>query len=290
VGPKVISPEIAHDPKRGPSFQPGGVVLPDVQRVWTTSTLLLSSVLLKRHSRIGKKNLTDVMEHRCAAMERITLVMHKLHFGILATNNTFFASVNQYRQPKIFLRVLKQRSIRRQRLDQGLKTHRFLLALWVESSKFFVLCSVPYTRTIEPQAEKLLQEYLDAPPSTLCLLFWKDYSKSGNVLKLELSKIALFYLTPLLTSTDVERLFSTAGDILTKERNRLVPKNAENCYFVKKICHCWNFSTRDVQNMGIRVARFSGRHSAKWTCALGQNWPLIFYSILNKNAYKAKFA
>jgi hypothetical protein len=26
----------------------------------------------------------------------------------------------------------------------------------------------------------------------------------------------------------------------------------------------------------FRVARFSGRHSAKWACALGQNWPLIF--------------
>jgi hypothetical protein len=66
------------------------------------------------------------------------------------------------------------------------------------------------------QAEKLLQEYLDAPPSTSCLSFWKDYAESGNLLKLKLSEIALFYLTPPPTSTDVEHLFSTAGDILPK--------------------------------------------------------------------------
>jgi hypothetical protein len=53
------------------------------------------------------------------------------------------------------------------------------------------------------------------------------------VLKLKLSEIALFYLTPPPASTDVERLLSTAGDILTKESNRLLPENAEKLLF----CH-----------------------------------------------------
>jgi hypothetical protein len=36
------------------------------------------------------------------------------------------------------------------------------------------------------------------------------------------------------------------------------------------------FSGSYYPSAGIRVARISGRHSAKWACALGQNRPLNF--------------
>ena len=42
----------------------------------------------------------------------------------------------------------------------------------------------------------------------------------------------LFFIS--LTSVDVERLFSTAGDILTPERNRLSPETAEKMLFLRE--------------------------------------------------------
>ena len=49
-----------------------------------------------------------------------------------------------------------------------------------------------------------------------------------------LSNIAESYLTPYPTTTDVERLFSTAGDIITNERNKLNPANAEKILFLRE--------------------------------------------------------
>ena len=58
------------------------------------------------------------------------------------------------------------------------------------------------------------------------LEFCKNYEKKANIkIKLALTKMAKKYITPTPTSTDVERSFSTAGDILSNERNRLVPEN-----------------------------------------------------------------
>ena len=41
-------------------------------------------------------------------------------------------------------------------------------------------------------------------------------------------------LSPPATSVDVERLFSTAGDIRTQERNRLSPENTGQILFLKE--------------------------------------------------------
>ena len=81
------------------------------------------------------------------------------------------------------------------------------------------------------QAETVINEYLDAETTDSCLLFWKAYSESGNTIKKSLAMLAVSYLTPPPTSTDVER--RTAVDTLTKERNRLLPDNAEKLLF----CH-----------------------------------------------------
>ena len=39
-------------------------------------------------------------------------------------------------------------------------------------------------------------------------------------------------ISEISTSADVERLFSTASEILNKRRNRLLPNNAEQLLFV----------------------------------------------------------
>ena len=49
-----------------------------------------------------------------------------------------------------------------------------------------------------------------------------------------LAQVAEIFLTPPGTSSDVERLFSTAGDIFTNEQNRLLPKNGEKKLFCRE--------------------------------------------------------
>ena len=44
--------------------------------------------------------------------------------------------------------------------------------------------------------------------------------------------LAKIYLTALPSSFDVERLFSTASEILNKRRNKLLPSKAEKLFFV----------------------------------------------------------
>ena len=66
------------------------------------------------------------------------------------------------------------------------------------------------------------------------LHYWKKEHDSRHPIAMLLSKLACFYLTPPPTSTDVERLFSTAGDILTDERNRLKPENLEKLLFIRE--------------------------------------------------------
>ena len=43
---------------------------------------------------------------------------------------------------------------------------------------------------------------------------------------------AEYYLIPTLTTTDVEKLFPTAGEILTNECNRLILATAEKLLFL----------------------------------------------------------
>ena len=47
-----------------------------------------------------------------------------------------------------------------------------------------------------------------------------------------LACIAKVYLTAPPTSADVDRLFSTASEIINRRRNRLLPNNAEQLLFV----------------------------------------------------------
>ena len=78
--------------------------------------------------------------------------------------------------------------------------------------------------------------FFDCLMASQCLGFWKNCQKNEDIkITLALTKLAKKYLTPPLTSIDVERLSSTAGDILSNERNRLLLKNLEIFFFVEKI-------------------------------------------------------
>ena len=64
--------------------------------------------------------------------------------------------------------------------------------------------------------------------------FWKGMSQSTKRIERAAAKLAEYYLTSPPSSVDVERLFSTAGDIITNERNRLLPENAAKVLFLKE--------------------------------------------------------
>ena len=66
------------------------------------------------------------------------------------------------------------------------------------------------------------------------LEFWKAKASSMKPIDKVAAKLAEYYLSPPATSVDVERLFSTAGDIRTQERNRLSPENAGKILFLKE--------------------------------------------------------
>ena len=84
-------------------------------------------------------------------------------------------------------------------------------------------------------AKEVLNKYLESPTSSCCLEFWKEYEEKTTLkAKLVLAKVAKRFLTPPPTSTEVERLFSTAGDILSNERNRLLPENMEKILFCRE--------------------------------------------------------
>ena len=89
--------------------------------------------------------------------------------------------------------------------------------------------------TTSKMTKKLLNDFLDCSMASQCLGFWKNYEKTANTkIKLALTKVAKKYFTPPPTSTDVERLYSTAGDILSNEKNRLLPENLEKHFFCRE--------------------------------------------------------
>ena len=60
--------------------------------------------------------------------------------------------------------------------------------------------------------KKALDTYLSLPLSeTDTFSFWRSYQKTPDKIQRSLCKQARHFLTPPPTSTDVERLFSTAG-------------------------------------------------------------------------------
>ena len=92
--------------------------------------------------------------------------------------------------------------------------------------------------------EEILESYLSSPVQEKgCLKFWKKYEteSNGNPVKKALARLAKQFLTPPPTSTDIERLFSVAGNILTDERNRLLPVNVAKLLFMRENIMNYNY-------------------------------------------------
>ena len=84
-------------------------------------------------------------------------------------------------------------------------------------------------------AKEILNEYIESPMSSCCLEFWKEYKEKTKLKKkFGSAKTVKRFLTPPPVSTEVERLFSTAGDIFSNERNRLLPENMKKILFCKE--------------------------------------------------------
>ena len=76
----------------------------------------------------------------------------------------------------------------------------------------------------------------EPPPNQIALqiMFLTNFqSKSRNFLNLRALGHVQYWLSAH-HANDVERLFSTAGDIITNERNRLLPKNAAKVLFLRE--------------------------------------------------------
>lgn len=81
-----------------------------------------------------------------------------------------------------------------------------------------------------------LDLYLEEPPISHdenAIAYWKNRPETT------LSKLALKYLNMTATSVPSERVFSKTGQIITKKRNRLKPKNVQNILFLNSLSNSY---------------------------------------------------
>ena len=100
------------------------------------------------------------------------------------------------------------------------------------------------TPLIREKVEKMIQHYLvENLEEVSPLQYWKlqDNDNLGDPVRMAFSDTAKKYLTPTASTVSVERLFSTAGDIITTERNRLLPENAKMILFIREALPLINF-------------------------------------------------
>ena len=87
------------------------------------------------------------------------------------------------------------------------------------------------------EVDKFLEEYSNSilmEEEDDIYEFWKVLSQSTKRIEQAAAQLAEYYLAPPPSSVDVERLFSSAGDIITNERNRLLPENAVKVLFLRE--------------------------------------------------------
>jgi len=96
-------------------------------------------------------------------------------------------------------------------------------------------------------AEDVIKEYLNSDSVEVDgkpLAWWSKYHDraDGSVIKLSLCKLAKLYLTPPPTSTNCERLFSIAGQVMDEKRATLLPERLEKILFLRKNIKSANFN------------------------------------------------
>ncbi|XP_041843910.1 E3 SUMO-protein ligase ZBED1-like [Melanotaenia boesemani] len=88
-------------------------------------------------------------------------------------------------------------------------------------------------KSASSKAEEELKKYLEAPPLSLSedpLHWWSLHEASFPLL----AKLAKRYLCIPGTSVAAERVFSTAGDIVTAQRSNLTPHHVDQLLFLQK--------------------------------------------------------
>ena len=98
------------------------------------------------------------------------------------------------------------------------------------------------SRTPVATVESVVDSYLVSKLSNNNLSFWAKYEadSKGCKIRLALSKLAKKHLTPHPTSTNVERLFSTASNVL--EGRTLNTESLEKLVFLKENLKLQNFA------------------------------------------------
>ena len=138
--------------------------------------------------------------------------------------------------------------------EQMSATERMKKRFIFNNQKSSTIFSTPLTQPTASPAAKIremvateIRKYLlEDFPTCNTLSYWKAFSKENdNCVKKALADCALKYLTPTVSTVNVERLFSTAGDIVTDERNRLKPENASKILLTRESLPIINFRYDD---------------------------------------------
>lgn len=99
--------------------------------------------------------------------------------------------------------------------------------------------------TIEKEtAEDVVKAFLSAKLEASCLSWWQKFETESKDKKIQMAlcRIAKKYLTPPPTSTNCERLFSVAGQVMDEKRARMLPENLEKILFLRENLLASNYS------------------------------------------------
>uniref|UniRef100_A0A8C9XH09 BED-type domain-containing protein n=1 Tax=Sander lucioperca TaxID=283035 RepID=A0A8C9XH09_SANLU len=116
--------------------------------------------------------------------------------------------------------------------EEGPAPKRRPSALVTLLGKTFTEVSV-VRRSASSRAEEELKKYLEAPPLSLAenpLSWWRTHQTAFPLL----AGLAKRYLCIPGTSVAAERVFSTAGDIVTAQRSSLTPAHVDQLLFLQK--------------------------------------------------------
>ena len=84
--------------------------------------------------------------------------------------------------------------------------------------------------------ESVIDEFLKSKLEKLNLASWSKFEESakGSPIKIALCGLARKYLTPPPTSTNSERLFSVAGQVMDEKRARTLPDSLDKILFLRE--------------------------------------------------------